>query len=207
MFVKICGLTTPEGVAAALAAGADAVGFVFAPSVRRVTPAAAAALAAPVRGRALCIAVTLHPTSAEVEEILDVFAPDLLQTDLADAAALSPRACARLLPVLREGGALPEPLPPRVLYEGAVSGTGRTADWAGAHEVARRAEVLLAGGLNPDNVAEAIRVVGPWGVDVSSGVESAPGVKSPSRILQFVAAARAAAIQRNTVHIQTSAST
>jgi phosphoribosylanthranilate isomerase len=95
--------------------------------------------------------------------------------------------------VLREGGALPDPLPSRVLYEGAVSGTGRTADWAGAHAVARRAEVLLAGGLNPDNVAEAIRVVGPWGVDVSSGVEAAPGVKSPTKILQFVAAARAAA--------------
>jgi phosphoribosylanthranilate isomerase len=193
MFVKICGLTTPEGVAAALEAGADALGFVFAPSVRRVTPAAAVALAAPARGRALCIAVTLHPPSAEVEEILDVFAPDLLQTDLADAATLSHRARARLLPVLREGAALPEPLPARVLYEGAVSGTGRTADWAGAHTVARRTELLLAGGLNPDNVAEAIRVVGPWGVDVSSGVESAPGLKSPEKISRFVAAARVAA--------------
>lgn len=193
MFVKICGLTTPEGVAAALEAGADAVGFVFAPSVRRVTPAAAAALAAPARGRALCIAVTLHPAAAEVEEILDVFAPDLLQTDLADAAALSARARARLLPVLREGRALPEPLPARVLYEGAVSGTGRTADWAQARAVAERTQVLLAGGLNPDNVAAAVHAVGPWGVDVSSGVESAPGIKSPGKISQFVAAARAAA--------------
>lgn len=193
MFVKICGLTTPEGVAAALEAGADAVGFVFAPSVRRVTPAAAAALAAPARGRALCVAVTLHPTDAEVEEILDVFAPDLLQTDLADAAALSPRARARWLPVLREGGGLPEPLPGRVLYEGAVSGAGRTADWAQARTVAERTQVLLAGGLNPDNVAAAVHAVGPWGVDVSSGVESAPGMKSPAKILQFVAAARAAA--------------
>lgn len=196
MFVKICGLTTPEGVAAALDAGADALGFVFAPSVRRVTPTAAAALAAPARGRAMCIAVTLHPTAEEVEEILDVFAPDLLQTDLADAAVLSPRARARLLPVLREGAALPVPLPARVLYEGAVSGTGRTADWALAHAVARRTEALLAGGLNPDNVAEAIRNVRPWGVDVSSGVESAPGVKSPTKISAFLAAARAAAVEQ-----------
>lgn len=193
MFVKICGLTTPEGVAAALDAGADALGFVFAPSVRRVAPAAAAALAAPARGRAMCVAVTLHPTADEVETILDVFAPDLLQTDLADTATLSPRARTRLLPVLREGAALPGPLPARVLYEGAVSGTGRTADWALAHAVARQTEVLLAGGLNPDNVAEAIRTVRPWGVDVSSGVESAPGVKSSSKISAFVAAARAAA--------------
>ena len=195
MFVKICGLTTAEGVAAALEAGADALGFVFAPSLRRVTPDAAAALAAPARGRALCIAVTLHPSADEVEGILDVFGPDLLQTDLVDAAVLSPRARVRLLPVLREGGALPEVLPARVLYEGAVSGTGRTADWAHAHAVARRTEVLLAGGLNPDNVAEAIRTVRPWGVDVSSGVESSPGVKSPAKISSFVAAARTAVLQ------------
>lgn len=207
MFVKICGLTTPDGVAAALEAGADAVGFVFAPSVRRVTPVAAAALAAPARGRALCVAVTLHPTAAEVEEILDVFAPDVLQTDMADAAALSPRARARLLPVLREGGALPEPLPARVLYEGAVSGTGRTANWAQARTVAERTQVLLAGGLNPDNVAAAVRIVDPWGVDVSSGVESAPGIKSSAKISQFVAAARAAAVQRNTDHTKTSVPT
>ena len=194
MFVKICGLTSPEGVAAALDAGADALGFVFAPSVRRVAPAAAAALAAPARGRALCVAVTLHPTSEEVETILDVFAPDLLQTDLADATALSPLARARLLPVLREGAVLPVPLPARVLYEGAMSGTGRTADWALAHAVARQTDVLLAGGLNPDNVAEAIRTVRPWGVDVSSGVESAPGFKSSSKISAFVAAARAAVL-------------
>jgi phosphoribosylanthranilate isomerase len=166
---------------------------VFAPSVRRVTPAAAASLAAPVRGRALCIAVTLHPTSAAVEEILDVFAPDLLQTDLADAAALSPRARARWLPVLRENAPLPDELPPRLLYEGAVSGAGRTADWSRAEKVARRAELLLAGGLDADNVAAAIRAVRPFGVDVSSGVESSPGVKCPTKIARFVAAARAAA--------------
>ena len=195
MFVKICGLTTPEGVVAALDAGADAIGFVFAPSVRRVTPAAAAALAAPARGRALCVAVTLHPTADEVEGILDVFAPDLLQTDLADAETLSPRARACLLPVLREGGMLPVPPPARVLYEGAVSGAGRTADWTRAHAVARRTEVLLAGGLSPDNVGEAIRTVRPWGVDVSSGVESSPGVKSPAKISSFIAAARAAVMQ------------
>ena len=195
MFVKICGLTTPEGVDAALAAGADAIGFVFAPSVRRVTPAEAAALAVPARGRALCVAVTLHPTTVEVEEIFDIFSPDLIQTDIEDVAALSPRARARWLPVLREGAMLPERLPERVLYEGAVSGTGRTADWARAQALAERTEVLLAGGLNPGNVGDAIRAVRPWGVDVSCGVESTPGMKSPSTITDFVAAARAAATQ------------
>ncbi len=193
MFVKICGLTTPEGVDAALAAGADAIGFVFAPSVRRVTPAEAAALAVPARGRAFCVAVTLHPTTVEVEEIFDIFSPDLIQTDIEDVAALSPRARARWLPVLREGAMLPERLPERVLYEGAVSGTGRTADWARAQALVERTEVLLAGGLNPGNVGDAIRAVRPWGVDVSSGVESTPGTKSSSKITDFVVVARAAA--------------
>jgi phosphoribosylanthranilate isomerase len=195
MFVKICGLTTPEGVDAALAAGADAIGFVFAPSVRRVTPVQAAALAVPARGRAFCVAVTLHPTTVEVEEIFDIFSPDLIQTDIEDVAALSPRARARWLPVLREGAMLPERLPERLLYEGAVSGAGRTADWARAQALAGGAEVLLAGGLNPGNVGDAIRAVRPWGVDVSSGVESTPGTKSPLKITDFVAAARAAAAQ------------
>jgi phosphoribosylanthranilate isomerase len=86
-------------------------------------------------------------------------------------------------------------LPERVLYEGALSGTGRTADWARAYALAKRTEILLAGGLNPDNVADAIRIVRPWGVDVSSGVESTPGTKSSSKITDFVAAARAAAAQ------------
>ena len=97
--------------------------------------------------------------------------------------------------MLREGATLPGRLPERVLYEGALSGTGRTADWARAHALAKRTEVLLAGGLNPDNVADAIRIVRPWGVDVSSGVESTPGTKSSSKITDFVAAARAAAAQ------------
>lgn len=90
---------------------------------------------------------------------------------------------------------LPVPPPARVLYEGAVSGAGRTADWTRAHAVARRTDVLLAGGLSPDNVGEAIRTVRPWGVDVSSGVESSPGVKSPAKISSFIAAARAAVMQ------------
>lgn len=192
MFVKICGLSTEEGVAAALEAGADALGFVFASSVRRVSPAVAARLAAPARGRALCVAVTRRPAANEIEEIIDVFAPDLLQTDHDDAPQLPARALERLLPVYRETEALSEELPPRLLFEGAVSGIGRTADWSLAQAVARRSQLLLAGGLSPENVAAAIRSVRPWGVDVSSGVESAPGQKSPQRIHQFVSAAKTA---------------
>ena len=192
MFIKICGLTSDDAVTAALEAGADALGFVFASSVRRVSPQQAMQLAQPARGRALCVAVMKQPTRAEVEEVLAIFAPDWLQTDHGDVASLPVPAQVRLLPVHRDHETLPEPLPERLLFEGRLSGTGRTADWELARRAARRTRVVLAGGLTPDNIAAAIRTVRPWGVDVSSGVESAPGKKAAQRIHQFVAAARTA---------------
>jgi len=89
MFVKLCGMNSEAAVSAALEAGADALGFVLAPSVRRVSPTEARRLAAPARGRVCCVAVMLHPTAAEVGEVMQDFAPDALQTDLADEAMLS----------------------------------------------------------------------------------------------------------------------
>ena len=196
MWVKVCGMTTPEAVAAALEAGADAIGFVFAQSVRQVSPATARALAAPARGRATCVAVTLHPEARALDEILSVFEPDLLQTDATDLAAFVPgKVHCPVLPVVRAGGEPPVPLPDRLLFEGPVSGTGATADWERASELALRTRVVLAGGLRPANVAGAIARVRPYGVDVSSGVESRLGVKSPALVLEFVKAARAAALE------------
>ncbi len=192
MWIKVCGMTTPEAVRAALDANVDAIGFVFAESKRRVTPARAAELAKSARGRVRCIAVTKHPTQAEVDEIISAFAPDVFQTDWQDLQTLRlPRELATL-PVLRAGGGEPNPLPVRVLFEGPVSGTGLPTDWQAAHAMARRTDVILAGGLSPANVAAAIAEVRPFGVDVSSGVESSPGLKSPEKIASFVSAARAA---------------
>jgi phosphoribosylanthranilate isomerase len=82
---------------------------------------------------------------------------------------------------------------PRILFEGAVSGVGSTADWQTAAQLARTTELVLAGGLNATNVADAIAAVRPFGVDVSSGVEASPGIKDPVRIHEFVQRARAAA--------------
>jgi phosphoribosylanthranilate isomerase len=192
MWVKICGMTTIEAVEAALAAGVDAIGFVFAESTRQVTPQRAALLAATARGRVPCIAVTRHPDQSAVDEILAVFKPDALQTDFEDFRALRLPAELDRLPVVRAGRDEPQPLPPRFLFEGPVSGTGVPSDWATAGTLARRAELILAGGLTPENVATAIVAVRPFGVDVSSGVESAPGIKSPERIASFVRSARAA---------------
>jgi phosphoribosylanthranilate isomerase len=86
-------------------------------------------------------------------------------------------------------------MPGRVLFEGPVSGSGQTTDWAEAATLAQRAQVVLAGGLHAGNVADAIRDVRPFGVDVSSGIEERPGLKSTQKIAQFVSAARAAAME------------
>jgi phosphoribosylanthranilate isomerase len=192
MWIKICGMTTAAGVSAALAAGADAIGFVFTESSRRLTPQTAARLAQPARGRICCVAVTRHPTQSQVDEIVATFAPDMLQSDAADfeALRLSPRLAR--LPVMRAGEAVPPLLPARVLFEGAASGSGTLSDWNAAHSLARRTQLVLAGGLSADNVAAALAAVQPYGVDVSSGVEARPGVKSPAEIMRFVAAVRAA---------------
>jgi phosphoribosylanthranilate isomerase len=197
MWVKICGVTTPEAVDAALSAGANAIGFVFAASVRRVTPARARELAAPARGKLRCVAVTQHPDAAQLEAIVKEFSPDVLQTDLEDLAAIRLPGNIEALPVLRAGQRVPAPLPRRAVYEGQVSGTGLTTDWRDAAALSTAGvELILAGGLNPGNVAAAIRAVHPFGVDVSSGVEETPGVKSPAKIREFVAAARAASRER-----------
>jgi phosphoribosylanthranilate isomerase len=194
-FIKICGMTTPLGVDAALACEVDAIGFVFAQSVRRVDTRQANELAAPARRKVACVAVTRHPTRAAVEEILRDFKPDILQTDIDDIEALNLPQTLSVLPVMRPGPKRACILPGRVLFEGPVSGSGQTADWDIAVELALRSQLILAGGLDPVNVGIAVRRVRPFGVDVSSGVEEQPGIKSAGKIEKFVAAARYAAME------------
>jgi phosphoribosylanthranilate isomerase len=200
VFVKICGLGTQEQVTAAVVAGADAVGFVFAESARRVAPAHAAAIANKVPDTIKKVAVMLHPTQEDWQSVLRDFTPDVLQTDAEDFAALEVPETIERWPVYRQGKELPATLSPventvsgtPFLYEGAKSGQGEAVDWSRAAEIARRGNMILAGGLGPDNVSAAIAIVRPFGVDVSSAVESAPGVKDPELIEAFIQAARAA---------------
>ncbi len=183
-FVKICGMKDTRAVEAALAAGADAIGFVFANSPRRVTPEQAAELARPpARGRALCVAVTQHPSPELLELIFELFRPDVLQTDSRDLSGIALPEGVAAWPVLRgwrrqeDTGALrPEQ---RLLFEGPRSGSGQVADWSAARSLVGQCQLILAGGLVPANVEQAIDDVHPFGVDVSSGVEEAPGRKSP----------------------------
>ncbi|HEX7061960.1 MAG TPA: phosphoribosylanthranilate isomerase [Woeseiaceae bacterium] len=195
LLVKICGLRHAAAVQAAVAAGADAVGFVFAPSPRRVTAREATVLARDVPQGVKRVAVMLHPTPEEWREVELLFRPDVLQADAGDFEQLEVPADIERWPVLRQGAALPAMLPEVFLYEGATSGRGERVDWSEAARLARRGRMVLAGGLDRDNVAEAIRRVAPFGVDVSSAVESAPGVKDPARIRAFVEAARTAAAE------------
>ncbi len=200
-FIKICGMTDARAVTAALAAGVDAIGFVFAASVRRVTPEQAAVLAQPARGKVLCVAVTLHPDAALLQEIFTQFRPDVLQTDAEDLQSIALPANVAAWPVLRglPSGEMADCLQPgqRLLFEGPRSGTGRVADWSAARALAAGHALILAGGLSPANVAEAIAAVQPFGVDVSSGVEESPGRKSPALIDSFVSRARAAFVSRS----------
>jgi len=192
IFVKICGLRNAGDVKAAVAAGADAVGFVFAESVRRVTPADALKASRYLPGRVRRVAVMRHPADSEWQQVLETFAPDVLQTDVEDFDSLDVPDGVERWPVIREGHpAIDDELPAVFLYEGVRSGRGQTVDWQRASEIARCGKMILAGGLGVDNVATAIRTVDPYGVDVSSAVESRPGVKDPQLIRLFISAARA----------------
>lgn len=196
LWIKICGLTTADAVKAAIDAGANAVGFVFAPSKRQVTIEQALALARDVPKHVARVAVMQHPSQQLLDEVCRSFAPDVLQTDASDLLTLQVPDALQVMPVMRDGQSGAAPLPARILFEGKTSGAGVTADWTQARGLAAQTELVLAGGLNEHNVAEAIALVQPFGVDVSSGVESAPGVKDPMKIASFVRAARRAANAR-----------
>jgi len=189
-WIKICGIRDQAALDAAVRAGADAVGFVMAASPRRVSATQAAELIRQLPPGVRSVIVTLSPAPGEFDELFGLAVPTYFQ---ADAQALEgfvlPAGC-EPLPVYRN--VAPESFPARLVYEGAKSGAGETADWSLANSMAARTQLVLAGGLHPGNVADAIAAVRPFGVDVSSGVESSPGVKDPERIREFVAAVRAA---------------
>lgn len=191
VYVKICGIRDAETAAAAAEAGADAIGFVFAKSVRKVTAAEARDAAAAIPLGVRRVAVMKHPQPEDWRDVLHGFEPDILQTDIADFANLAVPARVRTWPVIREGDGVAE-WPGEFVYEGRQSGAGQTVDWNEARMAAANGRMILAGGLDAGNVAEAIRIVRPWAVDVSSGVESRPGKKDAGKIREFISAVRAA---------------
>ena len=194
LWIKICGIRSAADIEAAAAAGADALGFVFyEPSPRHLAIGAARMLQEAVPAHVERVAVFLHPSQAEVDAVIDALHPDWVQTDLQDLDGLRLPPGQRVLPVLRIIGSEPSFGGVRAMLDGGTSGAGARADWTTARALASRCELVLAGGLDAGNVAEAIRTVRPFGVDVSSGVESERGTKDPERVREFINAARGAA--------------
>jgi phosphoribosylanthranilate isomerase len=191
--IKICGMRDREAVRASVDAGANAIGFVFAESVRRVTPHEARDMAVEIPQTVRKVAVMLHPDNEEWQQVFEIFRPDVLQTDASDFSSLDVSSSIEKWPVLREGklevnGLIPETF----VYEGKSSGVGEQVDWQVAAGLALRGRMILAGGLSARNVAHAIGEVRPYGVDVSSAVESEPGQKDAGKIKEFIDAARCA---------------
>jgi phosphoribosylanthranilate isomerase len=196
LWIKVCGMRTRETIEAAAQAGVDAVGFVFhEASPRNLTVESASALQSHVPAGVERVAVFLHPSQDLVDGVLAAIRPDWVQTDADDLATLRLPAGQRVLPVFRSGQARPTRLPKRCLLESARSGSGERADWQEAADITALTEVVLAGGLDASNVGEAVRRVRPFGVDVSSGVESGRGVKDVVKIRDFIRAARAAPVR------------
>ncbi|MDX3535757.1 phosphoribosylanthranilate isomerase [Streptomyces sp. MB09-01] len=195
LFVKICGLKTARDVDAAVAAGADAVGFVFAPgSPRTVDAATARELAARVPDSVLTVGVFRGQAVEEVRRFAEESGVRGVQLHGEEApgdfAAL--RAEGRTLlrataEHVKRCGEYGEDL---LLLDAPDPGSGKPWNWGSADFTAPEGRWLLAGGLNPGNVREAVAVTGAWGVDVSSGVERERGVKSPELIRAFVESAR-----------------
>lgn len=201
LFVKICGLTRREDVEVALDAGADALGFIlWAGSRRGVSAARVAEIARDVPSTVLTVGVFVDATVDEMREARDVAGLRAVQLHGHEPVAYADALGGRVLRAIGlEADAEFDRWPADVLMVlDAIDpvtrgGTGTTIDWTRAAALARRRRTLLAGGLTPANVGEAVATVAPFGVDVASGVEQAPGVKDAAKVRAFVAAAREAA--------------
>src|SRR6516225_9502906 len=188
VLVKICGLKTSQALDVALEAGADLVGFVFfAPSPRHVGVEAARALGERVRGRAQKVALSVDASDDELAASIEALAPDLLQLHGKETPERVATVRARFgLPVMK---ALP--IAERAeLAATRPGGLGKRFDWRLLENLQTRVPFMLSGGLDALNVADALHITAAPGVDVSSGVERAPGEKDHDKIRAFIAAAR-----------------
>ena len=209
--IKICGLKTDEAMAAALAGGASHVGFIFfAKSPRYVEPAEAGRLRQAAIGKAKAVAVTVDADDAFLDEIVEKMRPDMLQLHGAETPARVAEVKARYgLPVVKvfsvsEAADLDRIKPfvgiaDRFMFDAKPpkgsqlpGGNGVAFDWRILAGLDAGLDYMLSGGLNAANIGDALRSANPPAIDISSGVESAPGVKDPALIEQFFRAVRAA---------------
>jgi phosphoribosylanthranilate isomerase len=211
--VKICGLRTEAALDAALDGGADYVGFVFYPrSPRNISADDARLLAARARGRAKIVALLVDPDDTQLDNVVETVAPDVIQLHgeetparVSEIATRSGRPVMKAVSVTDAADAeaalayagkaeriLFDARPPKGEAAALPGGNGLAFDWRALDGLAGRIDFMLAGGLTPDNVAEAIRLTGAPAVDVSSGVERQPGEKDLGLIRRFIDAAKTA---------------
>ncbi len=198
--IKICGLARVEDLMVAAAAGADYAGFVFAAgSPRQVTPEQARSLIGQLPAKVIPVGVFVDADPSEIERIVAFCGLRIVQMHGSETAADIERLhhCATVWKAvalhtdkdLQRCDAFPvEAMVVDNMQPGRPGGTGCTGDWRLAARLARRRRIVLAGGLNPDNVAQAARMVRPFGVDVASGVELQPGIKDHDKVRAFCAA-------------------
>lgn len=200
VFIKICGVTSEEDALFATAMGADAVGFVFAPSTRQVQPQHVRDIARRLPPEVITVGVFRNELPARVIDIVHAARIRVAQLhgnesveQVRQVAQSVPAVIKAFVAGTPELDRSPEYPVDAILVEGASPGAGEVFDWRLLDGVHRGHPLLLAGGLTPDNVAKAVQAVRPWGVDVSTGVEKRPGVKDPLKVRAFIRAARAAA--------------
>lgn len=185
--VKICGLSTKGAVEAAVSAGADYIGFVFAPSKRQVTLAQAAELAKLIPSHIQKVGVFVSPSREELLEAIEKIGLDLVQIHGQVADDLFENLpCASIQAVQVDGnGHVPNSQADYLLFDAPVAGSGQTFDWGQLDTIELSQPFFIAGGLNEDNVKESIQHFTPYAVDVSSGVES-NGQKDHEKIRRFI---------------------
>jgi phosphoribosylanthranilate isomerase len=197
MFVKICGITNLEDALLSVECGADAVGLIFADSPRRIDPLRARKIAMHMKGRARLVGVFCDMNPDAVREISDLCMLDLLQFHGNESSGYCSMFSGRAIKAVRFKSRedlrdISSYVVEFVLVDSAIS--GETCDWSILKEYRLDdKKLILAGGLNPDNVAAAIEQVMPFGVDSSSGVEACVGKKDPMKVREFITRAKAAA--------------
>lgn len=199
--VKICGITCLEDALAAANFGADAVGFVFAASPRQVAPESVRAIVSQLPPFVTIVGVFVNESVSRIQELRSFCGLDLVQLHGNETEEMVAQLGPRVIKAVRVGWDVPADVDAygnaTLLLDtysaAAVGGTGKSFDWSLAVGVAKKRPILLAGGLTPENVTQAIKMVRPYGVDVSSGVEIGPGSKDHAKIEQFIRAAKTVA--------------
>lgn len=192
--IKICGITNPADASSAAEMGAHALGFIFAPSPRQVSPETAASIIRELPAFVQTVGVFVNSAENEVRKIMEYTGLDLVQFHGRE----TPEFCGKFAPraiksLSMEKGfdldlaASYHPVTKAILLDSGGGGTGRTFDWALIPAELDRKKLILAGGLNPENIIQAIRKVRPWAVDTSSGIESTPGRKDFNKMSNFIA--------------------